>query len=523
MIKKLDFIDCGGWMERFAKESAQMGRAMAELNGADAKKSPQAMEAWAEHALRMKERLSPLSRLHTIIVGQAAAEAWAQTIELSDFESKIDSCSGGALGRGLIASMSEMANELGIDAAIACVVCLRQELSSKFSEMQPQMIAKAVARFAVASAPFGQATALNDALLGSEEKSSIRKTANERYWTFGNPSVAKASASSRNSILSWMGGSSMSSLLFDDARRRMWTDEGGAPEGRLFLLRKAQAFDNPILLEAFPWGVHDGVSLLLPLPAVAAALGQEGAIEQAMAVLRRAARGVLGLEKAGEGLPETIAPGSMKDELLSRGMLQGASKLCRGSMETLLRESGEDMASISAAMQSACFGSRGELGGSLPKEAGESLNAALRSAAWHGASEEAKKCLKDGADPRLASARGLTPLMMAAAAGSERLVALLIPLSNLSALDARGMSALHHAAGAGSMECCALLGPLMSGAVKNCDRETPEDVARAAGQEDLGDWLGMCGAVVQERMALAEDRDIVGAGEGSIHAKRPRL
>lgn len=315
----------------------------------------------------------------------------------------------------------------------------------------------------------------------------------------------------------------MSSLLFDDARRRMWTDEGDAPEGRLFLLRKAQAFDNPILLEAFPWGVHDGVSLLLPLPAVAAALGQEGSIEKAMAVLRRAARGVLGLETAGEGLPEAIAPGSMKDELLSRGMLQGASKLCRGSMETLLRESGEDMGSISAAMLSACLGSMPERAESSRLGVGKNLNSELRSAAWHGANGEVEKCLKDGADPRSASARGLTPLMMAAAAGSERLVALLIPLSNLSALDARGMSALHHAAGAGSMECCALLGPLMSGAVKNCDGEKPEDVARAAGQEDLSDWLAMCGAVVQERAALAEDCGIVGAREGSAHAKKSRL
>lgn len=521
MIKKLAFKADGGAMAQMGSESERMGLAMAELGGIGAQGSSEAMEARREHGLRMQTRLSPLCRLHSIIAGQSAAEAWARSVEMADFLSKIDPSRGGALGRGLAESMRSVVEEMAVDPAIACFLHFRQRLLEKFSMMSPKVVSKAATRMAMAGACARTelAAPLGEALLAAEGDLKMRRHASQRYEGMGRFVLDTPRGSDMSVILSWRSTNSGGALLFAEACRRMWTDEGDTPEGRLFLFREARAFDNRILLEAFPSGVHDGVSLLLPLPTIAAGLGEDGAVERAMSALRRAARGALGLEAAGDGVPAEVAPGTLKDELLSRGMRRAASRLCSGRMETRLRESGEDIQSVASAIRAACLDVGEAPSERLEAGGAEDLNAALRSAAWHGAYAVARECLENGADPLSASARGLTPMMMAAASGSKEAAALLAPLSDLSALDAGGMSALHHAAAAGSKECCAILGTL-AGSAKNHNGKTPEDLARAIGNDELGDWLRRCGQAVDEKMALEKEAAIVGAAEP---AKKQRL
>ena len=528
MISKFDFEKTGGWVEAFAKESAEIGAAMAELNG-DRGKSPRAALAWQDHELRVKNGMSPLCRLHSMIVAQAAAETWARAIQKSDFDEKSGSSARCALREGLIPNMRALTMSIKIDATIACFAHLSQELSMKFHGAPEQAMAKEAAWFAEEGVGFSDdiTAAIRDALLGPKGNFSARKEKDNMYAKLRKRSADKMLPPSSNMIASFSAKAGSASVLFREALRRMWTEEGHTPEGRLFLLREAIAIDNPMMLKDFPFGVHDGVALFLPLRDIAALIGEDGATERATSVLRQAARGVLGLagaDDAGAGRPKEIPAGSMRDELLSRGLLAAASQLCRGPMETRLRESGEDVESLSAALRSACLGEMAPRSDALPTEAGSwsEINAELRSATWHSASGEVAKCLKAGADPRSASARGLTPLMLAAAARNKELAALLAPLSDLSAEDAGGMSALHHAAGAGSWECCALLGPLASGQAKNSAGQTAADMARSTGVEGLGDWLEKCGRAVDERKALQEDEAIAGGALGAGAVAKPR-
>lgn len=504
MIEPIKFEGLGGWMGDFAKKSREIGRAVAKVGELSQEEEQAAKAAWKEAGRMLGGSDSALSRLHSIILWQAAAEVWAAEVESSDLSPRTDASSGVALGRDLVASMMRMrmGENLCEDASIACMARLGEMLCEKFPDMQIDVVLKAVVGFApIAVRPWVKGAA-QDALLGAEGNAKERARLDQRHGKQP-PFVQnrEEEAEIRGFLLSRTAGSCPAAGLLEDALRRMWTDEGHAPEGRALFQMKVMAFDNERLLADFPTGLHDGAIMLLPLRAIGAAFGGAGAVERAMSTLRWAARAVLGFEK-GEGAPVRIPPGSMGEELIARGLAGSAGMLCRGELEKSLLESGAEAGSVGEAIKRACLEGSESAAPDDAEEDENGLDDQLRSAAWQGASSLVEKLLQAGANPKSQSRLGVTALMLAAAAKNKSLVARLIPLSSLSAVDCRSMSALHHAASQACEECCRLLAPLASGSKKNCDGLAPWELAKRGMGEELSHWLADCAAAVDERMVF---------------------
>lgn len=532
----------GKWLAEFAADSRRIGEELAMLR-------EDASEAVKEHYERLGQGFSSLSKLHCIFMCQASAASLAKSISESGWLS--EGQGDEEEGRMLSLAIGRTFGLINDDEKQPWVALLNDELSRTLPSWgfaQQKALGARISKsqnFTNESLFLMNATFANsmEAIRGRLDP-SISATA-----------FVSSSGSQSETLLDFAHGpNDIAHELMHYAKHFFHHDPSAQLEARFYSLRQVYAYDHSQLMSRYPNGLYDGLTMLLPIAAIGAGMGGKKALDNAMHVLSRAAREAARVEDESGAGPERVAPGALAEILLAAGLPKPAKILALVPLEEQRVRAGcrsSDVVDMLAAATVEGLGFEGALAHGEARSESGLLNGALREAAWHGLVDRVGDLLAEGADASSESSQGSTPLMLAASANSANVVAQLIPLGNVNAVDFYGKSALHYAAMATSAECCvamlaaicdpnaqdsegrtaltlamrgghsesvAILAPITDLSLRTNDGETARQLAERC--EKARQYLSLLDSILEQRM-LAEATD-GGSVEQAAHPGRRR-
>jgi hypothetical protein len=427
------------WFRDFAAESIRIGEALGSLR-------ENVAEEMARHQERAGQGISPLNKLHLVLMCQAAAATVADAMQEGDLEPLGASATAKKERRSLlIQSLDRSYGSVSDLEKVAWAAALKQRLAERWrgfngsSTMKLGQLIAETQSFTPTSRSMIIA-GLSDSPAMWRDDSEVAKLKNALPYT---PTSAAAPASLLD--FNHKPNDLASDVLFY-AKGMLCMDTSACLETRFYALGSVHGYDHPLLISRYPNGVFDGTTLLLPMAKVASGIGTPEVFKRATEVMSQAAREALGIEEPVEGGLYRAEPGSLTGILLSCGFLDAAKKLASPLAERERARAGFHFTDVANALREACLEGLGfPQSATQPRSTQRSLDDALREAAWLGRQRKVEDLLQGGADPMSTCGEGVTALMLCAAKGDETMVQFLVSLSEVGARDRHGKSARDYA------------------------------------------------------------------------------